>query len=238
MNGAASASAVDRTMQFIQMLMGQDEAESLREPLRPDEAVWFMRALDTEMLVVRPCVDSCPRRKKTGFVGSDEFVVGESGLRHLVSRSRTGELTLNREYIPHIAAWARAVADLGYDSAVTQFSRYRSYGRDLVTKRAGGSTRPMSSSGMPAGELALHVEAKAQAREVDRMAAALDDVDRLGDLPVKIVKEVEYVLDLKPQYLWIVGPGTVDPAAHVYRVTVDDLDATFERVDEIPRFVA
>jgi len=31
------------------------------------------------------------------------------------------------------------------------------------------------------------------------------------------------VLDIAPRFLWVVGPGSVDPATHIFRVTVDGL---------------
>jgi len=37
-----------------------------------------------------------------------------------------------------------------------------------------------------------------------------------------------------PRYLWIVGPGSVNPAPHVYAVEVDGLEATFTRLNEFP----
>jgi hypothetical protein len=48
------------------------------------------------------------------------------------------------------------------------------------------------------------------------------------------LKELEYVLDLAPRYLWIVGPGSVDPPTHVFHVTVDGQNARFERVGALP----
>ena len=40
---------------------------------------------------------------------------------------------------------------------------------------------------------------------------------RLAELPMGTVKEIEYVLDLAPRFLWVVGPGSVDPTIQCSR---------------------
>ena len=65
------------------------------------------------------------------------------------------------------------------------------------------------------------------------MAASVDRCHHLGAMPEGIVKEVEYVLEPAP-YFWLVGPGTVDPAAHVWQVQVDNLNASFKRIPQPP----
>ncbi|MGH8923842.1 MAG: hypothetical protein ACRDWA_04240 [Acidimicrobiia bacterium] len=67
------------------------------------------------------------------------------------------------------------------------------------------------------------------------MGTLLDQIAELRRLPQPAVKEVEYVLDLAPRYLWLVGPGTVDPPVQVFRVEVDDMNAHFERLERLPR---
>ena len=39
----------------------------------------------------------------------------------------------------------------------------------------------------------------------------------LAELPTGTVKEIEYVLDLTPRFLWVLGPSSVDPATHMLR---------------------
>lgn len=92
-------------------------------------------------------------------------------------------------------------------------SHYGRYHRDLITRRADASyeidAACLSSNG---DRTRLLIEAKAQPREVARWAAAMDG----GASPVHLVeigfKEVEYALELRPEVLWLVGPGSVDPA--------------------------
>ncbi len=39
---------------------------------------------------------------------------------------------------------------------------------------------------------------------------------------------------LKPPFLWVVGPESVDPAAHIFAVKVRGRDATFSELDGPP----
>jgi hypothetical protein len=81
----------------------------------------------------------------------------------------------------------------------------------------------------------VQVEVKASAKQVDRIVKQLDAARELVALPASVVKEIEYVLDLAPGHLWFVGPGSVDPAAYVYAVEVDGLNAAFTPVTDVPR---
>ena len=42
------------------------------------------------------------------------------------------------------------------------------------------------------------------------------------------------MLDLEPNFLWVVGPGTLDPARHVYAVEVAGKNAKFTPVPALP----
>ena len=68
------------------------------------------------------------------------------------------------------------------------------------------------------------------------MAEEIDRVRELQELPKGVAKELEYVLDLAPRFFWLVGPGTIEPAAHVYSVEVAELNTRFTRVDDVPPF--
>jgi hypothetical protein len=140
---------------------------------------------------------------------------------------------LNREYLPHIAAYTRAIHDFGYDRTRGRFSHYRHYTRDLLTKRAGGSYETDGEFDDSHGALHLQIEAKTEPRAVTRLATELDRAGSLAELPPGTVKEIEYVLDLAPRFFWLVGPGTVDPCPYLYRVRSEGLNAAFERVEAI-----
>jgi hypothetical protein len=66
------------------------------------------------------------------------------------------------------------------------------------------------------------------------MADAIDRFGELSEMPAAVAKEIEYVLELQPQYFWLVGPGTVDPERHVWRVRIDGLTATFGPIGKVP----
>jgi hypothetical protein len=73
---------------------------------------------------------------------------------------------LNREYIPHIAACARAILELGYRSDQSAFSLYRRYSRNLLTKSEGGSYETDVEFYDSASRIHLQIEAKAERSQI------------------------------------------------------------------------
>ncbi|MEK7426658.1 MAG: hypothetical protein AAB131_22785 [Actinomycetota bacterium] len=198
-----------------------------RDPLYDDEARWFMTAVAEGVVEFRDCPDDCPRRRKWDAPGPDHFTTPTGAARHLFSYPTHHTAWLSREYVPHIAAYARAILELGFASAPRSFSRYRKYRRDLVHRRAGHSYETDAEFYNSDGTIALQIEAKKSPRDVAGLVAAIESAHRLSELAPKACKEVEYVLDLSPEQLWVVGPGSIDPALHIFDVRVDGLDATF-----------
>jgi len=84
------------------------------------------------------------------------------------------------------------------------------------------------------GSVHLQIEAKASSSQTERLAAAIRQHGELDGLPGHAGKEIEYVLDLEPNFLWVVGPGTLDPARHVYAVEVVGKNAKFTPVPALP----
>ncbi|MDQ3931534.1 MAG: hypothetical protein M3252_01660, partial [Actinomycetota bacterium] len=78
----------------------------LREPLAGDESHWFVEALRRGIMVFEDCPEGCFRRKRWNASGPDHFTTPAGRPRHLFSRPDLTEASLNREYIPHIAAYA------------------------------------------------------------------------------------------------------------------------------------
>ena len=206
----------------------------IRTPLVEDECRWFVRAIEAGVTHFRECDPGCFRAKKWGVSGPDHFETPSSKPRHLFSKPIGPEAWLNREYVPHIAAYARAIIDHGYDQQRSTFSLYRSFTRDLISKRAGGGYETDAEFYGSDGRIHLQVEAKASGPQTDKLAREMARAGSLAELPVGTVKEIEYVLDLAPRFLWVVGPGSVDPATHLFRVTVEGLNATFDLIDEFP----
>lgn len=198
-----------------------------RDPLLPDEAEWFLATIAAGIIQFQECPESCDRRRKWGASGPDHFATPSGAHRHLFSYPTSGVAWLNREYVPHIAAYGRAILDLGFGSAERSFSRYRRYGRDLVHRRQGGAYETDAEFYGADGSIALQIEAKKSPREVAALVAAIGSAHRLSELSPKTCKEIEYVLDIAPQQLWVVGPGSISPALHVFDVLVEGLDATF-----------
>jgi hypothetical protein len=207
----------------------------IRTPLACDECTWFLQAIGQGIIRFRECPPDCPRRRRWGETGPDHFDTPAGKPRHLFSKP-TGETAwLNREYIPHIAAYTLAIERYGYTKAASSFSRYRTYSRDLISKKQGGSYETDAEFYNSSGEVHLQIEAKASAEQTARLAGQIDRHGKLTDLPHAAAKEIEYVLDLSPSYLWIAGPGSIDPPRYVYAVTVvNDTNATFSPLADLP----
>jgi hypothetical protein len=74
-----------------------------------------------------------------------------------------------------------------------------------------------------------------ETQQTERLALEIAPAGSLAELSVGTVKEIDYVLDLAPRFLWVVGSGSVDPATHVFSVTVDGLNARFDLVGGFPK---
>lgn len=207
----------------------------VRTPLQLDECRWFLAAVDQHIVSFEGCPADCFRLAKWKAAGPDHFVTPSGKPRHLFSKPGETVAWLNREYIPHIAAYAYAILEGGFDPRQSSFSLYRKFSRDLITKRAGGSFETDAEFYDIDGGVFLQIEAKASERETATLAAAIERHGALSELPTTAAKEVEYVLDLAPKYLWIVGPGSLDPPRYLYRVsTVGPLNVAFDPVEEFP----
>ncbi len=234
---------------FLKHMVPRADPLVIREPLETDEAHWFREGIEKGLFVFCTCDVGCKRLQRRKERGPDEFraAFGQSEARHLFSLSIPARL--NREYIPHMAAVARLVRGEGYDQTQSSFSRYREFTRDLCWKKKGQSYESDvefydSGSSMPGGaglekgahrRVWIQVEAKKHQREISRIVEVIEsttDGSLVGD---RVPKELEYVLDLKPKYLWLVAPGLIDPASYVYGVEVGGLEATFSRQTSIPR---
>lgn len=223
----------DRALDHLRNLAPGGKEFVLREPLAEDESRWFNAALDKGVTVFRECSPDCPRLKKWDASGPDEFVTPAGVYRHLFSAPASPTAWLNREYIPHIAAYGRAILDFGYDRNRCSFSLYRKFSRDLITKKKGTSYE--TDVEFYDGEaIHLQVEVKASGAQVARIVKQLDQSGSLMDLPTTVVKEIEYVLDLQPRILWVVGPGSVERNLHVYAVGAVNGNATFSALDSLP----
>lgn len=210
---------------------------AFRDPLLKDEALWFRRAIEEGVIVVRSCSAKCKANTDPEHPRRDEFIVPHQSdrIRHLLTFESEGGVTVSREYVPHIAAYARAILGLGYPRERSSFSRYRQFG-EATAKRTGkaGCETDAEFYGVDGESVYLHVEAKRDTAQVDKIAQDIRRVGTLGRLPQNAAKELDYVLDIAPRYLWLVGPGTVDPERYVYEVSVSGDDASFSAVDALP----
>lgn len=86
-----------------------------------------------------------------------------------------------------------------------------------------------------AGEgIYLHVEAKASRKQTESLVRQIEIAGSLAKLPLNTIKEIEYVWELCPKFLWIVGRGSIEPARDVFQVAVSGLNASFARLGSVP----
>jgi hypothetical protein len=200
-----------------------------------DERRWFQAGVENDHFRFGECIGSCPRFKRWKLTGKDEFLTPAGEARHLLNfQDNLKSCYIGREYIPHIAAVSRLLNQMKYDRSRYSFSRYRSFTQDLILKKLGSPFETDAEFYDSENKIYLHVEAKKSRREVEAIASQIDSVIELGSMPEKHRKEIEYVLDLVPRYLWLVGPGLIEPERFVYEVQVDGLRATFQRIECLP----
>lgn len=222
-----------QTLRYLRELAPGGKEFELREPLAEDESHFFNRALVEGVIAFRDCAPDCPRLKKWGVSGPDEFVTPAGVYRHLFSAPASPTVWLNREYVPHVAAYARAILDFGYDRNRCSFSLYRKFSRDLITKKK--RTSYETDVEFYDGEkLHLQIEVKASDTQVVRIVKQIEHSSSLRDAPISVVKEIEYVLDIQPSHLWVVGPESIDPATSVYALTFSDQNVTFVPLRSFP----
>jgi hypothetical protein len=226
--------AIAEATRLIERLAPAGRPVAVRPPLEADESEWFRAAVTEGVVVFEDCPADCFRLKKWAASGPDHFRTPSGKPRHLFSKPVGDVAWLNREYVPHIAAYAAAVLKHGYRRQRSSFSRYRTFSRDLIVKRQGQSYETDAEFYDDDGAVHLQIEAKASAAQTERLAAMIRRHGELAKLPSTAVKEVEYVLDLRPRYLWVVGPGSVDPPSHVFGVSVHGLNAGFLAITELP----
>lgn len=222
--------------EFFRQLDPRGGARALRDELEEDECRWFRKAVEQGVVEVRPCVEGCKLNWDPEHPRRDEFIVPHQPdkVRHFLTVERSGKVFVNREYVPHVGAYARVILGLGYPAGRSSFSLYRTFQRDAVHKTAGQGYETDAEFYDRNGNIHLHLEAKKDATEVGKIVDDISRCQKLGNMTDGVVKELEYVLDIRPRHLWIVGPGSVDPERHVYEVSVEGNDALFRPIDSLP----
>lgn len=84
------------------------------------------------------------------------------------------------------------------------------------------------------GPRRLQVEAKASAAQTAALARGITEHGDMGLMPTPVAKEIEYVLDLQPSCLWVVGPGSIEPAKFVFEVDFAGGTPLFTRITDLP----
>src|SRR5438093_4025415 len=215
------------TTEFLRNITPRSSALKLKPALQPDEAYWFRRAIEGGLISVGECRSDCPRRRRHNETTWDEFLTPAGQHRHLFSISEKYPTRMNREYIPHIAAVARAIMHFEFPADRYSFSLYRTFQRGCVTKKVGDSYETDAEFYAPDGTIDLQIEAKKDEYEVIEIVKTINECGTFKDLPFHCKKELEYVLDIAPRQLWLVAPGCIEPERYVYALHVEESQVQF-----------
>jgi hypothetical protein len=203
------------------------------EPLALDESMWFLAAVERRLVEFTPCGRACTGAGASAQATRGHFETDGEPPHHLVTPRVDGELAFHRELVPAIAAYARAVIDLGYRADRASLLRRRTVHRrrvDLKPIRTRSDVELRSRDGL----VHLQIKAMPSRQETRRLAAAIDAAGTIAELPEHHAQVLACVRAVEPRYLWLVGPNTVAPEAHVFRVRGNGKRG-LERVPAVPR---
>lgn len=216
------------------LVPNHEPLRTLQPDLASDESEWFVRGWEASIYPVGRC-PMVGLKKVCGPDRLDHFLTTSGRHRHLLTRWTIGGWGTSREYVTHLAAYARAILDYGYPQRGSLLSHYGQYRRDLILRKRGGSYEIDAAFPLPDSEEPwLLIEAKKEASQISRWAEAIDHGATPQELVASGFKEIEYVLELRPRHLWLVGPGTIAPAAHVWQTNVRGLRIDFQRLLDVP----
>lgn len=207
---------------LVRALAPSGHAIPIPEPFAVDESHWLLLAVEQGLVEFGPCPATC-REHESRFEGRSDHFDTDDGEPHHLFAGRGDEVVLRRDHVAAIAAWTRAVVELGHRRE--QSTLLRAHNRRMVHARFDADD----------GKAHLLIEARPDRQSVRRLATALDASGSLKRLRPDVAAELAHVATIRPAYLWIVGPSTIDPAVHVFRIEPDDVDgAHFTRVPSVP----
>jgi hypothetical protein len=218
-------------------------AVPIPEPFALDESRWFLRAADKGLIEFSQCKGKCSRSVSRVSASVDHFEGDDGEPHHLFTEADERHATLHREYVPAIAAYARAVLDLGYEADACRLLTSREVPRRLHRRRR--PTRLISESDptcttscvelcRPDGSVHLLIVATGDRRATRRLATALDVTPTLTLLTAPHSSDVDRIMASAPSFVWLVGPNTIEPESHVFRVHGAGTDTRVSRVHSVP----
>lgn len=202
------------------------------EPLALDESTWFLVAVDKGLIEFTRCPQTCERGSGGAIAARDHFVTSGGEARHLFEL-HGGHPRLQRDYVPCLASYARAVYDFAYDPERASLLGRRPI-RRLVNRHASGSVHTDVAFAAADGAVHLQIKSLGDRQRTRRLATALDACGRRSGMTHELEREFDAALAGRPRFLWLVGPNSIDPARHVFELSFTDGDVRFTRVDAVP----
>lgn len=216
-------------------------AVPIPEPFALDESHWFLRAAEKGLIEFSRCNGGCPRSVRRPSGGGDHFETDDGAPRHLFTDTDEHQATLHREYVPAIAAYARAVLDLGYDADRCRLLTSHAPPRHR-RRRASRAEAEMAPMRVPSyvelcradGSVHLLLMAMGDRRATRRLATALDVNPTLAQLGAPYAAATDRIVAGAPSFLWLVGPSTIEPESHVFRIHGTGARTRLGRVPAVP----
>lgn len=228
---------------LVRALAPKGCAVPISEPFALDESRWLLRAADKGLIEFSQCTGSCSPSVSRPSASGDHFEADDGEPHHLFTETDERHATLHREYVPAIAAYARAVLDLGYEAEACRLLTSHEPTRRLHRRRR--PIRPRDQSDptratsyvelcRPDGSVHLLVLAVGNRRATRRLATALDVTPTLALLAAPHSSEADRIMSSAPSFVWLVGPSTIEPESHVFRVQGTGTDTGVSRVRSVP----
>jgi hypothetical protein len=203
------------------------------EPLAIDESSWFLTAVDKGLIEFSSCTGGCECARADEIPRRDHFETDKHDPHHLFD-GVDAPLALRRSYLPCIAAYARAVLELGYDADRASLLRQHEAERCFADAATNATAQSDADFVAPNGDVHLQIVSSGDRQTTRKLATALDACGSFSALPAGFAPVLRSVMVVRPRHMWVVGPNAVDPSGHVFSVRVDDDDALFRRIDEVP----
>jgi hypothetical protein len=145
----------------------------------------------------------------------------------------SGAVALHRDRVALLGAYARAVLDFGYEPERSVLLGRQPTGLRFEDRRAGLERVDAAFEGHD-GSTHLQIKCLGERQRTRRLATAVDAGGLVSRLSQTATHELAAVLARRPRFVWLVGPNSIDPATHVFRLTAFDGDLRFSRIETVP----
>ena len=223
------------------------------EPLALDESRWLIIAVEKGLLEFTRCTDACAPSRRAHTAACDHFETGSDDPHHLFAHigRAASHCTANTSRRLRPTPEPYSTSGTSPPEACCWSTIYPSSAGEPVHRRQCPPYIPHKSrygfrdtefhdTGFrrvprPDSSVQLQIVATGDRQATRRIATALDAVRQpRSDSDQRLPARSRAAAMVKPRFLWLVGPNTVEPAGHVFRVARRGDSATFARCAAVP----